>query len=85
MNSKVRFGIAGTGFVADVVADAIEDAEAKVVAVAGRRRESADAFADKQGGHHPQSSAPSCPHDSGFCCFDPISGRSSSPGQHAYS
>lgn len=84
MNSKIKFGIVGTGFIADVVANAIKDTEAKLVAVASRRRESADAFTDKQGGHHPQSSAPSCPHDSEFYCIDRRSGRSSSPSQHAY-
>ena len=53
MNSKIKFGIVGTGFIADFVANAIKDTEAKLVAVANRRRESADAFTDKQGGHHP--------------------------------
>lgn len=66
MNSKIKFGIVGTGFIADVVANAIKDTEAKLVAVASRRRESADAFTDKQGGHHPQSSAPSCPQNQNF-------------------
>jgi len=50
MNSKIKFGIVGTGFIADVVANAIKDTEARLVAVASRRRESADAFADKHGG-----------------------------------
>jgi hypothetical protein len=36
MNSKIKFGIVGTGFIADVVANAIKDAEAKFVAVASR-------------------------------------------------
>lgn len=49
MNSKIKFGIVGAGFIADVVANAIKDTEAQLVAVASRRRESANAFADKHG------------------------------------
>ena len=84
MNSKIMFRFVGTGFIADVVANAIKDTEAKLIAVADQGRESADAFTDKQGGHHPQSSAPSCLHESGFYSIDRRSGRSSSPSQHAY-
>jgi predicted dehydrogenase len=47
MNSKIEFGIVCAGFFADVVASALKDTEAKLVAVASRRRESADAFTDK--------------------------------------
>ena len=61
---------------ADVVANAMKDTEAKLVAVASQRRQSADAFTDKQADHHPQSSAPSCPRDSEFHCIDRRSGRS---------
>ena len=53
MNSRIMFGFVDTGFIADFVANAIKDTEAKLVAVADQRRESADAFTDKQGGHHP--------------------------------
>ena len=34
MNSKIKFGIVGTGFIADVAAIAIKDTEAKLVAAA---------------------------------------------------
>jgi predicted dehydrogenase len=50
MNSRVRFGIIGTGYIADVVANAIKETEASLVAVASRRFEPAKAFADKHGG-----------------------------------
>jgi predicted dehydrogenase len=48
MNSKLRFGIVGTGMIADIVANAIKGgAESGLVAVASRRRETADEFAMK--------------------------------------
>ncbi len=50
MNSKIRFGIVGAGHIADVVANALRESKATLVAVASRRIESADAFADKHGG-----------------------------------
>jgi predicted dehydrogenase len=46
----IKFGIVGTGFIADVVAHAIKQTEGRLVAVASRRHESAKAFADKHGG-----------------------------------
>ena len=50
MNARLRFGIVGTGMIANVIADAIEGVEeAELVAVASRRRETADDFARKHG------------------------------------
>ncbi len=50
MEPRIKFGIVGTGFIADVVAHAIKQTEGSLVAVASRRHESAKAFADKHGG-----------------------------------
>ena len=50
MKPRLKFGIVGTGFIADVVADAIKQTETSLVAVASRRHENARAFADKHGG-----------------------------------
>ncbi len=50
MKPRVKFGIVGTGFIADVVASAIKQTDASLVAVASRRHESAKTFADKHGG-----------------------------------
>jgi predicted dehydrogenase len=50
MGPRIKFGIVGTGFIADVVANAIKQTEGRLVAVASRRHESAQAFADKHGG-----------------------------------
>lgn len=50
MTSSKRFGIVGTGFIADVVANAISQTDSSLVAVASRCQESASAFADKHGG-----------------------------------
>jgi len=50
MAPSIRFGIVGTGFIADVVANAIKETDATLVAVASRRHETARAFADKHGG-----------------------------------
>jgi len=50
MNSRIRFGIVGAGFIADVVANAIKETGAVLVAVASRRCESAKAFSDKHDG-----------------------------------
>lgn len=47
MRSNTRFGIVGTGFIAFVVANAIKDTGATLVAVASRRPEQARAFADQ--------------------------------------
>ena len=50
MSSKLRFGIVGTGMIADVIARAIKDVgESGLVAVASRRRATADPFAAKHG------------------------------------
>lgn len=50
MTSGVRFGIIGTGYIADVVANAMSKTEAVLVAVSSRRFDNARAFADKHGG-----------------------------------
>jgi predicted dehydrogenase len=51
MSSRLRFGIVGTGLIADVIADAIHDVEeAELAAVASRRREGAEDFAGRHGG-----------------------------------
>lgn len=50
MNSKIKFGIVGTGNIANIVANAMKETEARLVAVASRRIESANEFADKHGG-----------------------------------
>ena len=50
MNPGVRIGIVGAGFIADVVASAISQTGAELVAVASRRQESARAFAEKYEG-----------------------------------
>jgi len=50
MKPRFKFGIVGTGFIADVVANAIKQTEASLVAVASRCHESAKGFADKHGG-----------------------------------
>jgi predicted dehydrogenase len=50
MNSRIRFGIVGAGFIADVVANAIKQTDANLVAVASRRHDSAIAFAEKHDG-----------------------------------
>ena len=50
MTTKLRFGIVGTGFIANLMADAIRDFDgSELVAVASRRRESANDFALKHG------------------------------------
>lgn len=50
MTTDVRFGIVGAGMIAQVIAEAIADAEgARLTAVASRRRETADTFADQHG------------------------------------
>jgi hypothetical protein len=50
MTTKIRFGIVGTGFIANLMVDAIRDFDgSELVAVASRRRESADEFAVKHG------------------------------------
>lgn len=47
MNPRVKFGIVGTGFIADVVANAISQSDASLVAVASRRYERACEFANR--------------------------------------
>ncbi len=50
MSSMLRFGIVGTGMIAEVIADAIKDVkESDLVAVASRRRQTAEGFAMKHG------------------------------------
>ncbi len=50
MNSKLRFGIVGAGFIAEVIAKAIEQSEvAQLTAVSSRRRETAETFAQRHG------------------------------------
>lgn len=50
MTSSKRFGVVGTGFIANVVANALRQTDSSLVAVASRCHESACAFADKHGG-----------------------------------
>ena len=50
MNSGIRFGIIGAGFIANVFAGAIRETGATLVAVASRRKEIAAEFADNHGG-----------------------------------
>lgn len=51
MSSPLSIGIVGCGFIADVIAHAIAEADgARLVAVASRRRETAEAFAGRHGG-----------------------------------
>lgn len=53
MNAKLRIGIIGTGFIADVIAHAIRDADSvEITGVASRRVEVAREFASKHG--HPR-------------------------------
>lgn len=53
MERKVRFGIIGTGFIADwVIAGARQDARFELAAVCSRTQEKADAFAAKHGIAH---------------------------------
>lgn len=53
MDGKVRFGLIGTGFIADwVVAGARQDARFELAAVCSRTQERADAFAAKHGIPH---------------------------------
>ncbi len=50
MSSSLRIGVVGCGFIADVIAHAIAEADDAVLsAAASRRRESAEAFAAKHG------------------------------------
>ena len=49
MSPEIRFGIVGSGYIAEVVANAIKESEASLVAVASRRFEPAKAFAEKHG------------------------------------
>ena len=50
MSSPLRIGVVGCGFIADVIAHAIAEADGAVlVAAASRRRETAEAFAGKHG------------------------------------
>lgn len=50
MSSPLRIGVVGCGFIADVIAHAIAEADGAVlVAAASRRRETAEAFAAKHG------------------------------------
>ena len=53
MPGKIRFGMVGTGFIADwVLAGARQDARFEVVAICSRSQERADAFAAKHGIPH---------------------------------
>ena len=53
MPGKIRFGMVGTGFIADwVLAGARQDARFEAVAICSRTQERADAFAAKHGIPH---------------------------------
>ena len=53
MPGKIRFGMVGTGFIADwVLAGARQDARFEAVAICSRSQERADAFAAKHGIPH---------------------------------
>jgi predicted dehydrogenase len=50
-NSQLRFGIVGTGMIADVIADAIDKStNAKLIAVSGRSIDTAQSFVAKRQG-----------------------------------
>lgn len=51
VNRRLKLGIVGTGFIADVIAHSLRESDSvELVAVASRRAEMAAAFADKHGG-----------------------------------
>jgi predicted dehydrogenase len=50
LRAVIKFGIVGSGYIADVVASAIPESRGELVAVASRNHENAKAFADKHKG-----------------------------------
>ena len=60
MKGKIRFGMVGTGFIADwVLAGARQDPRFEAAAICSRNQATADAFAAKHGIPHTFTSMPS--------------------------